>query len=167
MKFYDNNGCERYSYLEMLGADIGIGVKKFCDFITKPFKKDIDNEDYDFDELWDEDDLNFYEDEDENESDKQNEDLIIPERDDIFIPGITPKIQYNPEYHITVDPINSKLILHDENGNIVNITRIDPRLDFNQSNIMNILNMVYEDLPNSASYTKTPESTDSEDADKE
>lgn len=165
MKFYDNNGCERDSYLEMVGADVGIGIKKFCDFVTKPFKKDIDNEDHDLDELWDEDDLDFYED---DEPDEPYEDVIVaePERDDIFIPGTTPKIQYNPEHHITVDPINAKLILHDENGNIINITRIDPRLDFNQANIMNILNMVYEDLPNSTSYTKTPESVDSTNVDK-
>ena len=163
MKFYDNNGCERDSYLEMIGADVGISVKKLIDIISMPFKKEdsVDIDDIDEIPL---DDTEFYDQQvnsdcitaNDESMDINGNDVIIPERDDIFIPGVTPKIPYNPGHHITVDPTNSQLILHDEDGNILNVTRIDPRLD--KSNIMDILNMVYDDLPAPEKSSKSKDS---------
>ena len=69
-------------------------------------------------------------------------DSVEKGRDDLFIPGTTPKIPCDKKNVVAIDYDNNQLLLKDEDGNTIHTTNIDRRLM--SCPVKDLINMVYD-----------------------
>lgn len=150
MKFLDNNGKTHKTYV---GAMLGAVSNKVNNIINNKFKgykeaKDLSMDDDLYDEEITDNDQLKHSLHDINLSNVQH--IPVKDRDEIFVPGKTPKVKFSSKDVIKIDYENSRLILEGENHKVLNITQIDPRLF--DCPIKDIINMVYDINCNDAEY---------------
>ena len=132
MKFMDNRGVEQVSRIAAMCSSL---INKIEDKLDKCINEDESNDATTDDAIID---AEFTE--------VDNSD--VKDRDDVFIPGVTPKVQRTSKHTINIDFENYRLILKDESGKVVNVTQIDSRL--RDCPLKDVISMIYE-TPNDSS----------------
>ena len=155
MKFYDNAGNMHETYIGTIGSNIknilAIGASKMDKFIKKKLTGCKEAEEISMNDDWrnydpdiDNDDIdNIINDDIDDPLSPNNIVSVTPiDRDEIFVPGTTPKIKCNKSHTVKIDYNNHQIMLLDKNNNIIHSTIIDPRLE--NMSIKDLINILYE-----------------------
>ena len=136
MKFYDNNYKLHDTYIGALKDNI---INKFNNFIRKKFPGyketegvlNYSGDSFEYSAPYNEPIFDYEISEDQS-----------PVYNDTFVPGVSPKVECNSKHTIKIDYKNHELSLEDEDGNVINTTKIDSRLE--NCPTKDLINMVYD-----------------------
>ena len=152
MKFKDKMGYNHDTHISAISANIGGTLGGFVgssihgvvNGVTKLYNKvkGIDNVDDPTIGLYEFEDVCEIESDDPSYKEDDMSIISPDDRDNIFIPAVTPKIPRSKKHSIMINYKDHKISLMDENDNVINTTNIDPRIE--DCSLKNIIDMVYE-----------------------
>jgi hypothetical protein len=156
MKFVDKQGKLHETYVATMISNGKSKIKDIfhimSDFVSSKFIGCKEAEEISMDDDWRDYDPSV----DDNEEDiiKINDGIdnhlspnnvveITPiNRDEIFIPGVTDKIKRTKNQSVKIDYINHRIMLLDENNNVLHVSNIDHRLE--DMSVKDLINLFYE-----------------------
>jgi len=136
MKFLDKKGNTHRSYLGAMASDV-IGI-------IRPNKKkpvtpvNIPMDDNFIDDMHDDDIIDV-------DCQPADEEEPVYPMDEVFEPGVTPKIPMDKKKHTArIDFENHQIYLEDQDGKVITTTRFDSRLD--NCPTKDLFNMIFDEV---------------------
>lgn len=153
MKFIDKDGNIHNTYWGALFAPVTGKMNNFMNTRLPGFKESAN--DFNDEPGYSMEDNGIY----DTQDDADDMTILIKGRDDLFIPGTTPKVKCSKKHVIKIDYDNHQMILEDEFGGVLHTTNIDSRLM--NCPAKDLINMVYDIIPEKEENTE--EATENKD----